>query len=559
VSVASARPTAGGSQDTGGRGGAGAWLTPVNITIAVATLVALGLRAYQLATPGYLLGVTEYDDGSYFGSAVHLVTGILPYRDFVFVQPPGVTILMTPAALVAKVGGTPMGMAIARISTTVASAAGVLLAGLLVRHRGLAATILACGLTAIYPDAVATARTLLLEPWLVLFCLAGAVAVFDRDRVTNSRRRLVLGGLALGFGGAIEAWAIIPAAVILALCLPGLRRILTCLAGMAVGVLVPVLPFAALSPANFYRDLVVAQVGQRVDPWRVSVWSRLKEMFGLTNIQVGHFPEVLVTVIVLAFVVGAFACAWLVKRRAPRPLDWFALVTTLLIVGVFFYPNQFYFHFVAFLAPFLALAVALPVSRLVNETRPRADAARPKANKAGAGRRLRWAATTLAVLLIVGFGVSETIGLYHQGHSARAVRTAAFQANMIAVTKRVVPYGSCVLTDRVSYTIAANRFINHVPGCSPEDDGVGANLALSHGMSANAGAGNVPAVAAMWREAFEHAQYVLLTSHNDKRIAWSPALETYFYHNFYRVAKLRPHAALYARDGIRVSAARLSG
>lgn len=517
--------------------------------IAVATLVALGLRVYQLAAPGYLLGVTEYDDGSYFGSAVHLTTGILPYRDFVFVQPPGITILMTPVALLAKVTGTASGMAIGRILTTVASAAGVLLAGLLVRHRGLPATILACGLIAIYPDAIATARTVLLEPWLVLFCLAGAVAVFDGDRVTNSRRRLVLGGLALGFGGAVEAWAIIPALVILALCLPGYRRALTCLAGIAVGFLVPVLPFAALDPANFYRDLIVAQVGPRVDAWRVSVWPRLKEMFGLTNIHASNFTLVLVTVIVLGFVVGAFACGWLVTRRAPRPLDWFALVTALVIVGVFLYPNQFYFHFVAFLAPFLALAVALPVSRLVNEGRPEAEGA-------GAGGRLRGAAAALAAVLVVGFGVSEAGALYHQTHSANAVRGAARIAHMIATTKRVAPPGACVFTDRVSYTIAANRFITRVPGCSPEDDGVGANLALSHGRSGPAGAGNDPAVAAMWRSAFEHAQYVLLTAHNSARIAWSPALVTYFHDNFHRVVKFWARGALYVRNGIPVRGAR---
>jgi hypothetical protein len=547
VRAASARSAAGGSPDAAGRRGARAWLTPVNIAIAVAALVALGLRAYQLATPGYLLGITEYDDGSYFGSAIHLTMGILPYRDFVLIQPPGITLLMTPVALLAKVTGTDWGLAIGRILTTVASAAGVVLAGLLVRHRGLPTTILACSLIAVYPDAVATARTVLVEPWLVLFCLAGAVTVFDGDRVTGSRRRLVLGGLTLGFAGAIESWAIIPALIIVALCLPRLRRTLTCLAGIAVGFLVPVLPFAALDPASFYRDVVVVQVGPRrgAAAFRVSVWYRLKEMFGLTNIQVGHFPLVLVTLIVLGFAVGAFACGWLVTRRGPYPLDWFALVTTLLIVGAFLYANQFYFHFVAFLAPFLAIAVALPLSRLVPPGRPTAD-------RAGAGGLLRWAAAALAALLIAGFGVSEIGAVYHLAHSAATVNTAADRARMIAATDRVVPSGACVFTDRVSFTIAANRFINQVPGCSPIDDAVASNVALSHGRNASTGAGDVPAVAAIYREAFEHAQYILLTSESSKRIAWSPALVRYFHDNFHRVAKFQPHGKLYARNGMPV-------
>jgi len=165
-------------------------LTPVNLAIAAVTALALGLRLFYLTRPGYLLGVTEYDDGSYFGSAVRLVHGVLPYRDFVFVQPPGITLLMAPVALLAKVTGTDAGLAVARVLTMLAGAAGVMLAGLLVRHRGVLAALLACGVVAVYPDSVASAHTLLVEPWLVLFCLAGAVAVFDGDEITGSARRL---------------------------------------------------------------------------------------------------------------------------------------------------------------------------------------------------------------------------------------------------------------------------------------------------------------------------------------------------------------------------------
>src|SRR5580658_747684 len=116
---------------------------PVVVVIAVTTLLALGLRVYYLSRPGLLFGVTEYDDGPYFGSAVRLTQGIMPYRDFVLVQPPGITLLMLPAALLAKVTGTAWGMAIGRMLTAAAGTAGVALIGLLVRHRGVFATLVA--------------------------------------------------------------------------------------------------------------------------------------------------------------------------------------------------------------------------------------------------------------------------------------------------------------------------------------------------------------------------------------------------------------------------------
>ncbi len=65
---------------------------------------------------------------------------------------------------------------------------------------------------------------MLLEPWLVLFCLAGAAAS-DGDRLTvPDPASWPWGGVAFGFGGAIKVWAIVPVLVIVVLCLPHVRR-----------------------------------------------------------------------------------------------------------------------------------------------------------------------------------------------------------------------------------------------------------------------------------------------------------------------------------------------
>ena len=66
--------------------------------IATCTVLAVFLRLFQLSRPGYLLGVTEYDDGALFGNAVRLVNGAIPNRDFAVVQPPGSIVLIAPVA-----------------------------------------------------------------------------------------------------------------------------------------------------------------------------------------------------------------------------------------------------------------------------------------------------------------------------------------------------------------------------------------------------------------------------------------------------------------------------
>ena len=445
-------------------------------------------------------------------------------------------------------------MAIGRVLTMLASAAGVVLVGLLVRHRGALAALIACGVLAVFPAAIAAAHTVLVEPWLVLFCLLGAVAVFDRDRLTASGRRLAWGGAAFGFAGAIEGWALVPVLVVLAISLPWVRRALTFAAGVAAAFLIAVLPFAVLAPGRFYQSLIVAQVGHRASVLRVPVWGRLKEMAGLSHVNLPGRADLLVTqlhlrmhstivftvVILVLLTVGGLAMEIAVTRRPPPPLDGFALVTSALIVILFLLPTQFHYHFAAFLAPFLGLAIALPAARLLTpgwESRQDGRAARP------AGGTLAWVATGLAAALLVVFTIFQV-----RAEGQLKAIIAPTGPGSIAAFARPIPPGSCVATDEVSFLILANRFVTAVPGCSPMVDGTGTDLALSRGGTPGTGAGRNPAVAAAWRQEFAHAQYAWLSAYSHRRIAWSPALRAYFDSHFVPVMSDSRGDVLYRRQ-----------
>ena len=194
------------------------WLTPPGVAIMIATAVAIGLRLFNLLRPGYLTGVTEYDDGVYLGGSLRLIEGHMPYKDFAFIQPPGILLLMTPVALVAKIFTTVKGLALARVLTVLASSACVPLAGNLVRYRGTVVTVVTCGVLAVYPGDITAAHTLLLEPWMNLVCLLAINAAFRRGHLARPGR-LAWAGLALGFACSIKFWAAAPAAVLLVICL----------------------------------------------------------------------------------------------------------------------------------------------------------------------------------------------------------------------------------------------------------------------------------------------------------------------------------------------------
>jgi hypothetical protein len=506
---------------------------PIIAMIAVTTALALALRVYYQSTrAGFLAGVTEYDDGPYFGSALRLAAGVLPYRAFFMVQPPGITLLLAPVALVARVTSTASGMEIARVLTTAASGAGVVLAGLLVRRYGTLAVLLTCGIMAVHPESIAAAHTVLVEPWLVLFCLIAALALFDGDGLARGRR-LAWAGVAFGFGGAVEAWAIVPVVVAVLLFLPRVKRAWPFVAGVAAGFLVPVLPFVALAPRQFYESVIVAQL-QRVTPARTPVWGRLANILGIVNPSSGQETAVFVIAIAVAILVAAMvAAAWLTSHRPPPPLERFAVLTTGLVVVMFCLADQFYYHFVAFLVPFAAMSIALPVSRLLAAAPP-----------AGRPRAVTWGLTAvLAAAAVVFVAVTQ-------------FRAESVQANVIGpaprVIDRIIPRGACVLTDQVSMTILARRFYSDVPGCSQMVDGLATDLALSHGRKPSDGAGSVPAVAAVWRQAFSRAQFVLLSPNNVGRIAWTPALKAYFSANFVPINSFWKRVTLYKRKGLKL-------
>jgi hypothetical protein len=547
---------------SGGAAAPRSWGTPeVRAAIIGTGAVGLALRLWILFVPG-LMSVTQFDDGPYFGSAVRLVHGVLPYRDYAFVQPPGITELMSPAALESYLGSTAWALVIARFLCVFAGTAAVVLAGFLVRHRGALAVLLTGGILAIYPSAAVSARTVLLEPWLVLFCLAGAVAVFDGDRITASTRRLAWGGVAFGFAGAIKVWAIVPVLVIAALCLPQVKRAAVFAGGVAAGFLIPVLPFAIAAPARFYDDVVVAQLARISN--RTAAWKRLNSMLGFPHKVLSPGAVITLAIALVVFVIVAQIAASRVTRRPPPPLDWFALVSAALIVAMLLWPPYYAAHYAAFLGPFLALCLALPVARLATgiAERRQAAAAGPALAAAGAatagqaaqeapatpGQPARRQATpwpARAGLIVAGLAVL-----------AAAVAQAPPPTRMTArpglptVSLRVIPKGACVITDSAVYLLIANRFTSDVPGCPQMVGSLAIDLTMGGGRRPSSGAGQIPAVTAAWHQAFSAAQWVLLTPKSFLRIPWNNAALQDYFHSHFRLVRHTNTYRLYARNGI---------
>jgi hypothetical protein len=395
----------------------------------------------------------------------------------------------------------------------------------------------------VFPDSVKASSTLFLEPWLVLLGFVGALFLFEGDRLTGSRRRLVWGGVCLGLAAAVKLWAVFPAGVLLVLLISerGPRGGTWYLGGVSAGFVVPVAPFALIAPRAFLDNVILAQLHQS-DLSRVSGTDRLLHLLGLGYFSAGRIEILLVAAVTFGFVVLCTIVAWWRLRSAPPALDWFALGTMAVIGLAFMVPTEFFPHYAAFFAPFLALSISLASARVVASWTARAG------TQPSVGRRDRIVAPLIAAGAVAAVTVMSVVSLNRES-ALHAVAPAAY-------LERVVPAGACVVTDNSSFTIVSDRFLARVAGCTHMVDATATDMALGDGRNALTGVGRYAAVRSAWLSAFHHAQYVFLSCGpprswhchrlTNRRIPWTPGLWAYFTHWFRRVRG--GPGFLYARD-----------
>jgi hypothetical protein len=443
---------------------------------------------------------------------------------------------MAPVAVIAKVSTATHAMAAARLLTVLASAACVPLVGYLVRYRGVFVTVVSCGILAVYPDDITTAHTLILEPWMNLLLLIGVCVAFRRGRLT-SPQRLFWAGVLIGVAGAVKYWAVLPALALLVVCLvtptPAgpVRRHRTWgyALGVAAGFVVPVLPFAAAGPGLYLRSTLLDQASRAGSAVPASM--RLAHITGLIDILNDRGQITLhsgthslfasggvastatagagwAPFIVAGVIAAVLALGYLWRPARTSPLEWFALASCLLAVTAVLSYSAFFYHYADFVAPWLALSVGCAAGTL----------ARVFAERPGLRRSL----IAVSAVLLLGLAVFQ------------ARELSGLHTTNIYPDKAAIPAGSCVVTDEVSLTLAANRFSTQ-PSCPDVLDSLATTLVEDNGVSVQGGAKASARAVAAWTWIFGHAQYVWLSPDSDRRIPWTHGLDRWFARHFKRI------------------------
>lgn len=499
------------------------------IAVFVAAL-SLGIGLWQLTVPEQL---TFYDTGVYFAATLHFVMGAMPYRDFTFVQPPGIVLLMSPVALLSRVLGTHIGLIIASCLSSLVTGVNAGLLAWLVRFSGRVAMLVAGLAMALLPVSFFVSSGLNLEPYCVLFVLLGALTVLSSDDVQShsTTRGLVVGGALFGFAGLIKLWAFLPF-VALVLCLvPLLRRRVMALVAGAVGVFTLLaLPFFLSAPANFISQVFVDQA---IRSGSNSKLFRLVYMtgFAFTSLAPTIFEAIIIFVLLALLVVSTQF-----GRATNGTIDRFLMFSSVLVFVAFFIPGDYYNYYPYFTAPFFIGMFAISISRLVTLIGLRLKTVRISP----VVRRL---ATLVGSLSAIGF-VFAVVLYITSFYSAYAFGYGVYGPWLAPITSHI-PKNACVVYDIVGYGVYANRLIASDPHCSEVVDPIGMWLAHGDGLVAPS-----PSYVAEWKKMFRSAQYVVLSSPTTINVPWDSSLHTWFHRNFQLIYS-RPNGYVFIYEKVR--------
>jgi alpha-1,2-mannosyltransferase len=346
-------------------------------------LLAFAMRLASLVNGGSFDALMGYDEGVYFSSANGLVAGLMPYRDFVMVHPPGILLILSPFAALGKLVGDPTAWTVARLFVMLVGAANAMMITIVGRRVGTWAGLTAGLLYAVWTPAIHVERTTMLEAFVLAGMLVALVAL-RTPRVSTTR--LVLAGAALGAAYSVKLWGAVPLLVIVGwLLVSRAWRSSVVVGASALGVIALICgPFFALAPHRMFDLVISAQMNRGRAGSTTS--GRLDRILNLADVDpsIATHGSVWLT-IGLALALGLLsALAW----RIPRARLWVALlaaqVAVLMVVPVYFAGYS------SFAGPALMLVIGAAVEVV----------------RRWAGRRSPRTRTTVVAALAVGAGAA---------------------------------------------------------------------------------------------------------------------------------------------------------
>ncbi|MDH2445456.1 hypothetical protein QDR37_16030 [Amnibacterium sp. CER49] len=327
-----------------------AWVAVVVLVAAIAFWVRIGL----LLRGGGLLGSDAYDDGVYYAGAAAFAHGRVPYLDFLFLQPPGIMVLLGPFAALGAVVTDARAMALARVSFELVGALNAVIVMVLARRWGFGAALIAGVTYAVFFPNAYTERSTTLEPIGTLGIL---LALLLARRAAVSPAWALLAGACAALAVSMKVWYIIPAAIVLAF--QPARRLQWFL-GLVGGGVALYVPFLLAAPGPMLQQVVLDQLG-RPRPGTL-IGSLKKRVLGLSGAPTLHGSLAWLTpsrIALTVFAIGLLLAIGAALVRGARVYVVLSVVTALVIIA----SPSYFTHYVSFVTPWASVMVGVGAAR----------------------------------------------------------------------------------------------------------------------------------------------------------------------------------------------------
>lgn len=174
-------------------------------------IFAFLVRLISLLTSGGFDSVLGYDDGVYYGAATAFSHGLIPYKDFVMVHPPGILLILSPFTWLANITSDATGFYFARVFFMLIGACSTYLIYRIGRRFSRTAGIIAALIYAVWMPIVRLERTPYLEG---IGSLALLIALHLLPKASVNKNRIALAGVVLGFAVSTKLWFAVPVVII---------------------------------------------------------------------------------------------------------------------------------------------------------------------------------------------------------------------------------------------------------------------------------------------------------------------------------------------------------
>ena len=431
------------------------------LILGLVVLCGAAARTLPLLVANGPQATSIFDEGIYLSAAGVFSEGWMPYRDFAFLHPPSILLLLQPlTALAHGPFGWDDALVVGRwVGVALGTANIVLIALLAQRWRGWVAGVVAATLYATNGPAIGIDRHILLEPAVAAAVLCSALLWLPSSDGVSTRRAVGAGAL-VGLAATIKlTGGLAIVGILLADRIRSRWRQRAAAVGAAVAVIaLIVVPFVLVAGVGEVWRLVIETQMERpggdvIGGSLMSLRERLRHLtlFGVLN--VAAVPGVLRLVAVVAVVV-ALGWAWV---RGGRHGRFWAAVSVVTCLAVLIAPD-YYDQYGASVAPQIAIVLAAGVVASLEYLRRYRDVI------------VRAAAVALVAVLAAGIGVVLR---------SQIVTLRSGAPDMGALFRAQLGPGDCVSSDAPYLVIAADRLPQPDATGGPLVDPFGEMLAIA--------------------------------------------------------------------------------